>query len=80
MLHRRILSLWFPRMGAERLLRQGRMMEGRPLAVVRDNARMQVISSLSHNAECRGLTLGQPLRDAMAMCPDLVHPFAKPTA
>ncbi|MDT2076641.1 MAG: DNA polymerase Y family protein [Planktomarina sp.] len=78
MLHRRILSLWFPRMGAERLLRQGRMTEERPLAVVQDNVRMQVISSLSHNAECRGLTLGQPLRDAMAMCPDLVTYLQNP--
>ena len=70
--HRRILSLWFPRMGAERLLRQARMTEEQPFAVVRDTGQMQVISSLSVSAEGWGLTHGQPVRDAIAMCPDLI--------
>ena len=76
--HRRVLSLWFPRMGAERLLRQARMTEEQPLAVVQDTGQMQVISSLSRHAEDRGLTLGQPLRDAMAMCPELITRLQNP--
>ncbi|MGY8790177.1 MAG: Y-family DNA polymerase, partial [Pseudomonadales bacterium] len=72
MQHRRILSLWFPRMGAERLLRQDRICENLPFAVVRDTGQMRVLSSLSLSAEDYGLTQDQPLRDAMAMCPDLI--------
>ena len=55
MTHRRILSLWFPRMGAERLLRQARMAEDLPFAVLRDSGQMKVISSLSITAESQGL-------------------------
>ncbi len=69
---RRILSLWFPRLGAERLLRQDRGLVAGPLAVVRDQNNMQVLHSLSAEAEAEGLRVGQPLRDAQAMCPTLV--------
>ncbi|MDB2608102.1 DNA polymerase Y family protein [Planktomarina temperata] len=78
MSHRRVLSLWFPRMGAERLLRQARMTQELPFAVVQDRGQMQVISSLSQMAEERGLRLDQPLRDAMAMCPDLITRLRNP--
>ena len=59
-------------MGAERLLRQDRICENLPFAVVRDTGQMRVLSSLSLSAEDYGLTQDQPLRDAMAMCPDLI--------
>ncbi len=36
--------------------------------------------SLSAAAEAAGLTVGQPLRDATAMCPDLVTVPADPQA
>ncbi|WP_294222549.1 DUF6504 family protein [uncultured Shimia sp.] len=70
--NRRILSLWFPRLGAERLIRMERGTFDAPLAVLRDTGQMQVICSLSEQAEREGLTLGQPLRDAQAMCPHLI--------
>jgi protein ImuB len=70
--HRRVLSLWFPRMGAERLLRQAGVTEEQPFAVVQDTGKTQVISSLSVSAEGWGLSHGQPLRDALAMYPDLI--------
>ena len=41
MSHRRVLSLWFPRMGAERLLRQARMTQELPFAVVQDRGSAQ---------------------------------------
>lgn len=75
MSRRRILSLWFPRLGAERALRLARGgaagLAG-PLAVVGDRNGSQVLTSLSAEAEGAGLSVGQPLRDAGAMCPALV--------
>lgn len=72
MAERRILSLWFPRLAAERVLRQNRMMPERPLAIVAEVHNSQVIASLSAEAESLGLRLGLGLRDARAMCPALV--------
>jgi len=77
---RRILSLWFPRLGAERLLRLDRGLTEAPLAVAAVAGNAQVLVSLSASAEAAGLTPGQPLRDAQAMCPDLVTRLANPTA
>ncbi|MEO0917084.1 MAG: DNA polymerase Y family protein, partial [Pseudomonadota bacterium] len=68
---RRILSLWFPRLAAERCLRNTRGLPAGPFAVVGDVKNAQVLVSLSAEAEVVGLTVGQPLRDANAMCPDL---------
>lgn len=78
--HRRILSLWFPRLAAERVLRVERAPMDAPLAVVADRGNLQVLASLSAEAETAGLTPGQPLRDAQAMCPELVTRLANPLA
>lgn len=43
-----------------------------PFAIVRDAGQMQVLSSLSHHASAAGLHVGQPVRDAQAMCPELL--------
>jgi protein ImuB len=76
---RRILSIWFPRLGAERLMRR-RGICG-PFAVVAEKGQRQVLVSLSPGAEAAGLCCGQPLREAQALCPDLVtapqHPAAE---
>jgi protein ImuB len=76
---RRILSVWFPRLGAERLMRR-RGLAGL-FAVVAERAGRQVLSSLSPEAEAAGLWPGQPLREAQALCPDLAtapqHPAAE---
>ncbi|MEM9708297.1 MAG: DUF6504 family protein [Pseudomonadota bacterium] len=69
--HRRILSLWFPRLGAERYLRLDRGLSDAPLAVAGERQNAQILLSLSAAAEAAGLKPGQPLRDAQAMCPDL---------
>lgn len=72
---RRILSLWFPRLGAERLIRRQPVLADQPLAVVEERQNMQVISSLNGAAQGRGLQVGQPVRDAHAICPGLMtHP------
>ncbi|MDJ0820202.1 MAG: DNA polymerase Y family protein [Paracoccaceae bacterium] len=70
--HRRVLSLWFPRLGAERLIRQSPWLADQPFAVVEDTGQMQVLSSLSQAASEAGLHKGQPLRDAHAMCAGLI--------
>ncbi len=78
--NRRILSLWFPRLAAERVLRAERGVMDAPLAVVAERGNMQVLVSLSAAASAEGLTPGQPLRDAQAMCPQLVTRIATPEA
>ncbi|GAA3860080.1 DNA polymerase Y family protein [Celeribacter arenosi] len=81
MSRRRILSLWFPRMGAERLIRLGQATaDDAPFAVLRDTGQMQVLWSLSTAASHAGLVPDQPLRDAMAMCPSLVTRLRSPHA
>lgn len=75
---RRILSVWFPRLGAERLLRRTGLDADVPFAVVRDTGQMQVLCSLSEAAEAAGLRGGQPLRDAHAMCATLVTKLQNP--
>ena len=70
--HRRILCLWFPRLAVERLIRRVGSAGEEPVAVLRDTGNMQVIYSLNVVAETQGLRQGQPMRDAMAMCPNLV--------
>ncbi len=69
---RRILSLWFPRLGAERLARRDAMLADMPLAVAEQQANMQVITALNAAADGFGLHVGQPVRDAHAMCPALI--------
>jgi protein ImuB len=72
MLNRRILSLWFPRLGAERLIRAEPWLAERPLAVIDSDGPTQTVSSLSQAGSAAGLQLGQPLRDAQAVCADLI--------
>ena len=71
MTQRRILSLWFPRLAAERCLRQGFGLPDVPFAVLGEDRNAQVLVSLSAQASAAGLVRGQPLRDARAMCPSL---------
>ena len=78
--NRRILSLWFPRLAAERVLRTERGTIDGPLAVVADRAGVPVLVSVDARAEAEGLRLGQPVRDAQAMCPHVVTRLANEQA
>lgn len=69
---RRILSLWFPRLGVDCLIRRQPMLADQPLIVVQEQKNMQVVSSLSAAAQTQGIYVGQPVRDAYAMCPGLL--------
>ena len=77
MSRRRILSLWFPRLAAERALRAAPGLDA-PLAIVAEESNARVLSSLSAGAEAAGLRRGQALRDALAICPGLVTRPADP--
>jgi len=80
MSNRRILSIWFPRLGAERLIRRDPALEAQPLAVIRDAGQTQIVASLSPLASDAGLHVGQPVRDAHAMCGGLVTRLQNPHA
>ena len=69
---RRILSLWFPRLAAERVQRLRADTLPVPLAVVGDRNGAQLLVSLSAEASAVGLAPGQALRDATAICPNLL--------
>lgn len=69
---RRVLSLWFPRLAVERVLRARRDVMPGPFAVVGMRDQAQVLISLNPQAEAAGLRLGQPLRDATAICAHLL--------
>ncbi|MAY87751.1 MAG: DNA methylase [Pseudooceanicola sp.] len=69
--NRRILSLWFPRLGAERVQRAHRLAGDEPLAVVDERANSQSVSSVNGAALAAGVRVGQPVRDAHAICAHL---------
>lgn len=69
---RRILSLWFPRLAAEQVLRTEPGLAGRPLAVVGDRRGALVLRSLAAEAEAEGLRVGMTLGDARSILPGLV--------
>jgi len=70
--NRRILSIWFPRLGAERLVRLVPTYADMPLVVVAEQGNMQTIASLNAVAASAGVRGGQPVRDAHAMCANLI--------
>lgn len=72
MTDRRILSIWFPHLGADRLIRREPQLVDVPLGVVQDKQNTQVLTSLNGAAQAFGLRVGQPVRDAHAMCDALI--------
>ena len=76
--NRRVLSIWFPRLAAERHIRRDPNLGEVPFAVVRDVGQAQELASLSALAQTAGLYEGQPLRDAHAMCADLLTRLSNP--
>ncbi|MEP1537899.1 MAG: DUF6504 family protein [Paracoccaceae bacterium] len=75
---RRILSLWFPRLEAERLIRQAPELAECPLVVIKDQGNAQIVASMNGIAQGFGLYVGQPARDAHAMCEGLVAQACNP--
>ena len=75
---KRILCLWFSRLAAERMVRAQGFGSLGPFAVASSPAAGQVLLSLNQEAEQAGLRLGQPLRDATALCSSLTSKIAEP--
>ncbi|MBY6202879.1 DNA polymerase Y family protein [Maritalea mobilis] len=75
---RRILSLWFPRLAAERLLRAEPGLAEAPLAVIRETGNIRKVAALSAAAEAQGAARGQPLSEAVTLCPGLITRPADP--
>ncbi|CUH79067.1 DUF6504 family protein [Tropicibacter naphthalenivorans] len=71
-MQKRILSLWFPRLGAERLIRAEPHLASLPLASVAEDGSAQRVASVSVRAAQAGIYVGQLLRDAHALCAELV--------
>ena len=76
--HRRILSLWFPRLAAERMLRGEPGLSDTPFAVIGAAANAQHLTALNRAASAAGLKRHMGLADARALCPDLVTRAANP--
>ena len=69
---RRILSIWFPYLAAERVLRSHRGAILNPFAIVAQDSNTLTLACLSAEANAEGLIVGQPLSDARAFCPNLM--------
>ncbi|MEX3017153.1 DNA polymerase Y family protein [Gymnodinialimonas hymeniacidonis] len=75
---RRILSLWFPRLGAERVLRAEPGLAEVALVTVAEIGNLRQLASTTAFAERQGLSRGQALSEAMVMCPDIITRPADP--
>lgn len=68
--NRRVLSIWFPRLGVQRIQRSRHI--DLPFAIVETKQNAQILSSICEQAEMQGLFVGQTISDARALCPNLV--------
>lgn len=73
---RRILSLWFPRLASDRVLRAGPIEA--PFALVLREGNTDRLHCLNAAAEAQGLGRGMALSEARAFCPDLQTAPADP--
>ena len=73
---RRVVSLWFPRLASDRVLR-ARPVEG-PFALTLREQSTERLYCLNARAERLGLVRGMGLSDARALCPDLLSAPAVP--
>ena len=75
-MRRRVVSVWFPRLPSERLLR-ARPVDA-PFAVTLFDRNSERLFSLNAQAEAAGLQEGMTAANARALCPDLVTRPADP--
>ncbi len=67
---RRIISLWFPNLAAEHVLRTRHI--DAPFAIVKTQQNAQSLTSLCPQARSQGLSVGQSISDARALCNHLI--------
>lgn len=75
-IQRRVVSLWFPRLASDRVLRL-RSVEG-PFALTLKQKNANQIYCLNAAATQQGLHQGMPYADARAFCPNLQSQVAQP--
>lgn len=68
--HRRVVSMWFPRLASDRVLR-ARPVSG-PFVLTIHQQNTNHLYCLNNAAEKQGLHRGMPYSDARAYCPDLI--------
>jgi protein ImuB len=73
---RRVVSMWFPRLASDRVLRL-RPVDA-PFALTLRQASTERLYCLNERAEALGLQRGMPFADARAFCPDLHSAPASP--
>ena len=76
-MHRRVVSVWFPRLPADRLLRSDLIRAERPFAVVREEKSALRLYALNKAAEAVGLAPAMALSDARAIYPGLATQLAE---
>lgn len=74
--HRRIVSMWFPRLASDRVLR-ARPSEA-PFVIAARAGSTELIHCLNKPAEQAGLHRGMRMADARSFCPDLLSRLADP--
>lgn len=77
-MNKRVVSLWFPRLPSERVLR-ARPIDA-PFTLTHVHANAQRVYCLNAQAEDQGLRKGMNFSDARALCPDLQTSLANPQA
>ena len=77
-MNKRVVSLWFPRLASERVLR-ARPIDA-PFALTHIHANTQRIYCLNAEAGKQGLRKGMGFSDARVLCPDLQTSLANPQA
>jgi protein ImuB len=77
-MNKRVVSLWFPRLSSERVLRT-RPIDA-PFALTHTHANTQRLYCLNAQAEKQGLRKGMGFSDARVLCPDLQTSLANPQA
>ncbi|WP_424986759.1 Y-family DNA polymerase [Microbulbifer sp. S227A] len=73
---RRVVSMWFPRLPSDRVLRASPV--DAPFALTLKQNNTERLYCLNRRAEALGLSRGMPFSDARAFCPDLLSQPADP--
>ena len=75
MSNRRILALWFKRLSVERVIRRDRIDYELPIVIINKTGNNDIVFNLNNVAESYGLFIGQPMRDTILRCPNIVIRF-----
>lgn len=75
---RRVMSIWFPQLPFDRRVRMGDPRAQGPFVITSETQNALRVTHLSEAARSAGLTAGQSLPDARAICPDVLTEKSDP--